>query len=283
MRDERRLEAAELRDLARIAPTQDNLFVAPGASEADPEALLIDVDGFEGPLDVLLTLARGQKVDLRRISILQLAEQYLAFVAAARRLRIELAADYLVMAAWLAYLKSRLLLPPPDDEEGPSAEELAARLAFQLERLEAMREAGAKLMARDRLGRESFARGEVEALSIKKSVEWTASLSDLLQAYAQVKTRDDYQPLHMRRAPVFALDDAVRRLSEILGTEMEWTTLARYLPRDWLGAPDRKRSALASHFAATLELVKRGDAELRQDDVFGPLMIRGRRRAAAHV
>lgn len=283
MRDDRHLEAADVRVLNQTPPTQDNLFVAPGAAEADPEALLIDVDGFEGPLDVLLTLARGQKVDLRRISILQLAEQYLAFVAAARRLRIELAADYLVMAAWLAYLKSRLLLPPPDTEDGPSAEELAARLAFQLERLEAMREAGAKLMARDQIGREIFARGEEEALTVRKSVEWTASLSDLLQAYARVKTREDYQPLHMRRAPVFALDDAVRRLAEIIGAEMEWTTLAKYLPRDWLGAPDRRRSALASHFAATLELVKRGDAELRQDDVFGPLMIRGRRREPAHV
>ena len=283
MRDDKALAEAEAKTLSEVPPTQDNLFVAPGAEAANPEALLVDVDGFEGPLDVLLTLARGQKVDLRRISILQLAEQYLAFVSAARKLRIELAADYLVMAAWLAYLKSRLLLPPPDDEEGPSAEELAARLAFQLERLEAMREAGAKLMARDQLGRDVFARGEVESMTVRRDVEWTCSLSDLLQAYSQVKTRDDYQPLHMRRAPVYALDDAVKRLSEIIGEAIEWTSLVKYLPRDWRGAPERRRSALASHFAATLELAKRGDAELRQDDVFGPLMIRARKREAAHA
>ena len=135
MRDEKALLEAEAKRAPSDAAFQDSLFVAPGAAETNPEALLIDVEGFEGPLDVLLTLARGQKVDLRKISILQLAEQYLAFIAAARKLRIELAADYLVMAAWLAYLKSRLLLPPPDEEDGPSAEELAARLAFQLERL----------------------------------------------------------------------------------------------------------------------------------------------------
>ncbi|MEM7525641.1 MAG: ScpA family protein [Pseudomonadota bacterium] len=268
-------EAVALRTPS-TAPAQDNLFVAPGAAAVDPEALLIDVDGFEGPLDVLLTLARGQKVDLRRVSILQLAEQYLAFVSAARKLRIELAADYLVMAAWLAFLKSRLLLPPPDTEDGPSAEELAARLAFQLERLEAMRTAGARLMARDQLGREVFGRGEVESLTIKREVEWTASLADLLQAYSRVKTKESYEPLHMRRAPVFALDQAVRRLADLIGASIEWTTLSAYLPGEWRSTPDRRRSALASHFAATLELVKRGDAELRQDDLFGPIYLRGK-------
>lgn len=267
----------------KLAPEEKEgqLFTPPGAAAADPEALLVDVDGFEGPLDLLLTLARGQKVDLRRISILQLAEQYLAFVAAARKLRIELAADYLVMAAWLAFLKSRLLLPPPETEEGPSAEELAARLAFQLERLEAMRNVAAKLMARDQLGREVFARGEAEALTVRREVEYTASLSDLLAAYARVKTKDSYQPLHLRRAPVYALDEAVKRLSGLIGQALEWTALSAWLPGDWVGAPDRRKSALASHFAATLELVKRGEAELRQDDVFGPIMLRARRRAAA--
>ena len=175
-------------------------------------------------------------------------------------------------------------LPPPDEEDGPSAEELAARLAFQPERLEAMRTAGARLMARDQLGRETFARGEVEALTVKKDVEWTASLSDLLGAYARIKTRDSYEPLHMRRAPVYALDDAVKRLEEMIGSALEWTKLSAYLPGDWLGAPERRRSAVASHFAATLELVKRGDAELRQDDVFGPIWLKGRNRTreAAH-
>lgn len=279
MRDDRVLIDLPERAAPSDAARQDSLFAAPGAEAADPGALLIDVEGFEGPLDVLLTLARGQKVDLRRVSILQLAEQYLAFVAAARTLRIELAADYLVMAAWLAYLKSRLLLPPPEDEDGPSAEELAEMLAWRLERLEAMRNAGARLMARDQLGRETFARGEEEATAVRRDVEWTASLSELLQAYARIKTKGSYEPLHMRRAPVFALEDAVKRLAGLIGASAEWATLASYLPLEWRGAPDRRRSALASHFAATLELVKRGDAELRQDDAFGPIMLRGR---AAH-
>lgn len=286
MRDEKALEVAKIGRLSETPPTQDNLFVAPNAQPLNPEALLIDVDGFEGPLDVLLTLARGQKVDLRRISILQLAEQYLSFVSAARKLRIELAADYLVMAAWLAYLKSRLLLPPPDLEDGPSAEELAAHLAFQLERLEAMRTAAARLMARDQLGREIFARGEEEALTVRTEVEWTASLSDLLGAYSRVKTRDDYQPLHMKRAPVFALDEAVRRLREMIGVSIDWRVLASYIPSDWLTTPTRRKSALASHFSAMLELVKQGDAEIRQDDVFGPIQLRATRsdeRAEAHV
>lgn len=286
MRDEKAIEAAKLGQLSETPPTQDNLFIAPNADGVNPEALLVDVDGFEGPLDVLLTLARGQKVDLRRISILQLAEQYLSFVSAARKLRIELAADYLVMAAWLAYLKSRLLLPPPDTEEGPTAEELAAHLAFQLERLEAMRTAAAQLMARDQLGREIFARGEEEALTVKTEVEWTASLSDLLNAYSRVKTRDDYQPLHMKRAPVYALDDAVKRLREMLGVSIDWQTLASYIPSEWLSTPTRRKSALASHFSAMLELVKQGDAEIRQDDTFGPIQLRAAQsegRVEAHV
>lgn len=277
MRDEKALEAAKTGVLSETPPMQDNLFVAPQSDGLNPEALLIDVDGFEGPLDVLLTLARGQKVDLRRISILQLAEQYLAFVQAARRLRIELAADYLVMAAWLAYLKSRLLLPPPDMEDGPSAEELAAHLAFQLERLEAMRDAAAKLMARDQLGREMFARGEEEALTVHKKVEFTASLADLLQAYSRIKTRDDYEPLHMRRAPVFALDDAVKRMRKIIGVTVDWQILSDYLPNDWMDKPERRKSALASHFSAVLELVKQGDAEIRQDNIFGPISLRAAR------
>lgn len=256
--------------------TERPLLVAPLASAADPEALLVDVDGFEGPLDLLLALARSQRVDLRRVSILQLAEQYLAFVAAARRLRIELAADYLVMAAWLAWLKSRLLLPPPDAEEGPDAETLAAELAWRLERLEAMRAAGARLMARDQLGRERFGRGEIEAVETRREVVWTATLSDLLQAYARVKTKESYEPLHLKRPPVMALEDAVKRLSGLIGAAMDWTELSAWLPAEWLGAPERRRSALASCFAASLELVKRGEAELRQEETFGPLRLRAR-------
>lgn len=280
MRDDKALEGAKIGRLSETPPTQDNLFIAPNADRTNPEALLIDVDGFEGPLDVLLTLARGQKVDLRRISILQLAEQYLAFVSAARKLRIELAADYLVMAAWLAYLKSRLLLPPPDTEDGPSAEELATNLAFQLERLEAMRTAAAQLMARDQLGREIFARGQEETMTVKTDIEWTASLSDLLNAYSRIKTRDYYQPLHMKRAPVYSLEDAVKRLREMVGVSVNWQVLSSYIPSEWFSTPTKRKSALASHFSAMLELVKQGDAEIRQDDTFGPIELRAARTEA---
>ena len=259
------------------------LLTAPHARGEAPEALLVDVDGFEGPLDLLLALARSQRVDLRRVSILQLAEQYLAFVAAARRLRIELAADYLVMAAWLAWLKSRLLLPPPDPEEGQSAEEMAAELAWRLERLEAMRNVGARLMARDQLGRDRFARGEIEAVETRRDVVWTATLSDLLKAYARVKTKESYEPLHFKRPPVYALEEAVKRLSALIGGATDWTELSAWLPAEWLGAPERRRSAAASCFAASLELVKRGEADLRQDEAFGPLRLRARRRDAARA
>ncbi len=180
----------------------EDFFDAGGTVERlAAEALVVDLDGFEGPLDLLLTLARSQKVDLRRISILRLAEQYLGFVEAAKRLRIELAADYLVMAAWLAYLKSRLLLPPDPAEAGPSGDDLAAHLAFQLQRLEAMRGAAAELMARDQLGRDVFARGVTEAVRRELRVVHTADMLDLLRAYARVKTREDFTPLHLERGP----------------------------------------------------------------------------------
>ena len=163
------------------------------------EALIVDVDGFEGPLDLLLMLSRTQKVDLRRISIVQLADQYLAFVAQAQTLRLELAADYLVMAAWLAYLKSKLLLPPDPEDDGPSAEDLAAHLAFQLARLEAMRAAAARLMARDQLGRDLFARGDPETLTSRRNVTWTATLLDLMRGYARIRTKDEFRPYVMDR------------------------------------------------------------------------------------
>ena len=176
----------------------DDMFQEDRISVAErvaAEALIIDVDGFEGPLDVLLTLSRTQKVDLRKISVLQLAHQYLAFVEKAKALRLELAADYLVMAAWLAFLKSRLLLPPDPTEEGPSGEELAAHLAFQLERLQAMRDCAARLMARDQLGRDFFARGQTEVVERVKKVTYTATLLDLMQGYARIRTRDDFLSL----------------------------------------------------------------------------------------
>ncbi len=238
------------------------------------EALIVDVDGFEGPLDLLLTLSRTQKVDLRKISVLQLAEQYLAFVERAKKLRLELAADYLVMAAWLAFLKSRLLLPPDPSDEGPSGEELAAHLAFQLERLEAMRKSAAKLMARDQLGRNFFARGIPENVERIRRVTYTATLLDLMQGYARIRTKDEFRPFVMDRDSVFTMEQALDRMRGLIGFAGDWTELISYLPEGWEIDPVRRRSATAATFAATLELAKRGAIELRQGDTFAPIQIR---------
>lgn len=240
------------------------------------EALIVDVEGFEGPLDLLLTLSRTQKVDLRRISVLQLAEQYLVFVTEAKALRIELAADYLVMAAWLAYLKSRLLLPPDPTEEGPSAEDLAAHLAFQLERLQAMREAAAQLMARDQKGRDFFARGLPEDITRHRKVTYSATLIDLMRAYARIRTKDEFRPFVMDRYHVYTMEQALDRMRGMLNWFGDWADLTSYLPDGWDGHPQRRRSATAAHFAAVLEMTKRGQIELRQGDTFSPIQIRRR-------
>lgn len=238
------------------------------------EALIVDVDGFEGPLDLLLQMSRTQKVDLRQISILALAEQYLLFVNEARKLRIELAADYLVMAAWLAFLKSRLLLPPDPKDDGPSGDELAAHLAFQLERLAAMREASAKLMARDQLGRDFFGRGIPEDVTRVRTVSYTASLLDLMQAYARIKTKDDFRPYAVDRDRILTMEQALDRLRGMIGFAGEWTDLSSYLPDGWSDDPAKRRSATASTFAASLELAKLGAIELSQSDTFGPIKLR---------
>ena len=238
------------------------------------ESLIVDVDGFEGPLDVLLTLSRTQKVDLRKVSVLQLAQQYLAFVERAKQLRIELAADYLVMAAWLAFLKSRLLLPPDPEEEGPSGEELAAHLAFQLERLQAMREHAAKLMARDQMGRDFFARGVPEDVQRVKKVTYSATLLDLMQGYARIRTKDEFRPYVMDRDAVFTLEQALERMRPLIGFAGTWTDISTYLPEEFAGDPVRLRSATASTFAASLELVKEGRAEIRQTETFAPIQLR---------
>ena len=247
----------------------------PRDADAAGDGLVIDVDGFEGPLDVLLTLARTQKVDLRAVSVLDLARQYLAFVERARTLRIELAADYLVMAAWLAYLKSRLLLPP-DPEEAVSADDLAAHLAFQLERLEAMRTAAARLMARDRLGRDVFARGMPEAQTRTRRIEYRATVLDLMQAYARLRTRDDFRPFVMDRRDVLTLEEALERLRPLIGAVQDWTDLMRFLPDGWSDDPMRRRSATASTFAACLELAKAGGLEVAQAAPFAPIRLRAR-------
>ena len=240
------------------------------------EALIVDVDGFEGPLDLLLTLSRTQKVDLRRISVLQLAEQYLGFVERARTLRIELAADYLVMAAWLAFLKSRLLLPPEPGEAGPSAEDLAAHLAFQLERLQAMRDAAARLMARDQKGRDFFARGLPEDLTHHRKVTWTATLLDLMRAYAMIRTKDEFRPFVLDRDHVYTMEQALERMRGLIGYTGDWAMLTSFLPEGWDVTPMARRSALAAHFAAVLEMAKRGQLTLRQGETFAPIELRRR-------
>lgn len=244
------------------------------AARQAAEALIVDVDGYEGPLDLLLTLSRTQKVDLRKISILHLAQQYLAFVERARALRLELAADYLVMAAWLAFLKSRLLLPPDPTEEGPSGEELAAHLAYQLERLQAMRDAAARLMARDRLGRDFFARGIPEGMTRTRRVTYSATLLDLMQGYARIRTKDEFRPYAMDRDSIFTLEQALDRMRGMIGFTGEWTDILSYLPDGFGTDPARRRSATASTFAASLELAKEGRIELRQAQAFDPIQLR---------
>ncbi len=239
------------------------------------EALIVDVDGFEGPLDLLLTLSRTQKVDLLKISVLALAEQYLAFIRKAKDLRIELAADYLVMAAWLAFLKSRLLLPPDPADEGPSGEDLAAHLAFQLQRLEAMRDVAARLMARDQKGRDFFVRGIPEDVTRVRRVTYTAMLLDLMQGYARIRTKDEFRQYVIYRESVLTMEEALYKKLNLIGFAGDWTDLSSYLPDGWTTDPKRRRSATAATFAASLELVKAGKAELRQSDTFAPIQLRG--------
>ena len=242
-------------------------------AEAEP-ALVIDVGGFEGPLDLLLHLARSQKVDLARISVLALAEQYLAFVDTARQVRIELAADYLVMAAWLAFLKSRLLIPQPPKDDGPSGEEMAATLAFRLKRLEAMRDAATSLVNRNRLGRDIFARGAPEHIAGDRPSVFTASLYDLLTAYSSLRQRQAVTEVTIEKRQVWSLSDArdmlIRMIGEIGG---DWQALDHYLLR-YMVSPADRATAIASAFAASLELAREGRIEIRQAGAFEPLLMR---------
>jgi segregation and condensation protein A len=254
---------------------QEELFDHQAVAErVVAETLIVDVDGFEGPLDLLLALSRSQKVDLRKISVLDLAVQYLGFIEKARELRIELAADYLVMAAWLAFLKSRLLLPPDPAIAGPTGDELAAHLAFQLERLQAMRDAAAKLMARDRLGRDRFVRGVTEDVTRRKTVNYSANLLDLMQGYARIRTRDDFRPFVMDRDSVFTMEQALQRMRGLIGFSGHWTDILSYLPDGWTDDPKKRRSATASTFAASLELAKEGKIVIRQDEIFSSIQIK---------
>ncbi len=262
---------AELDDAPAITLPDDD-WAGPAAAATEDAALYLELDGWEGPLDLLLDLARRQKVDLRRISILSLVDQYLTYIEQAEALRLELAADYLVMAAWLAYLKSALLLPR-DEQADPSPEELALRLQLRLQRLAAMRDAAARLMGRDRLGRDVFRRGAPEGLRVDRKARWQCDWFALVQAYGQVKART--QPVvHMvRDRMVMTLDSALSRVSAMLGVNLDWMELKDFLPPH--ADPKLRRSAMASSFVAALELARRGKAELQQEQTFGPLMLRG--------
>ena len=249
--------------------------------DAGPDdTLVVDVEGFEGPLDLLLALARTQKVDLAKISVLALAQQYLDFIAEARRLRLEVAADYLVMAAWLAYLKSKLLLPAePYDEGEPSGAELAALLAFRLKRLDAMREVSAQMMTRKRLGRDVFARGLPEPTRLTRKSIYDANVYDLLKAYSQQRQRTATRTLQMRQRTVWSLREAREELERLLGITCDWAPLDQLIA-EFLVEPELRRTALASSFTATLEMTREGALEIRQSKLFAPLLIRRRERAA---
>lgn len=239
------------------------------------ETLVLDLDGYEGPIDVLLALARQQKVDLTRISILDLAEQYLAFIVAARRLNLEIAADYLVMAAWLVYLKSRLLLPEEEDDDEPSGPELAEALSFQLRRLQAMQERGQQMMARPLLGRDVFARGDPQETEVVRSSVYEVSLFDLLSAYGENRRRGAEAVLEIEPSTLYSIAEAIERLSGLSGGTAGWQTLLEFLPPE-AGGGIRLRSAVASTFVAGLELARMGRLEFRQLSPFGPIYIRGR-------
>ena len=245
-------------------------------------SLVVDVEGFEGPLDLLLHLARAQKVDLSRISVLALVEQYIAFIDRAQRLRLELAADYLVMAAWLAYFKSRLLIPRPSADGEQSGEEMAAVLQFRLRRLEAMRDAAARLVNRNRLGRDVFARGMPETVIVERHNEYSASLYDLLTAYASLRQRQAVTHVHIARRGVWSLKDAREVLSRLIGDVGDWTALDMFLLR-YISSPEDRVTAIASSFAASLELVREGKLEVRQDKAFAPIYLRPASSAAEAV
>ena len=256
----------------------DLLWQDGGERGLHEENLVVDIAGFEGPLDLLLHLARTQKVDLARMSVLALAEQYLAYIEKARKIRIELAADYLVMAAWLAYLKSRLLIPKLPKDEGPSGEEMAAALAFRLKRLEAMRDAATRLVNRNRLGRDVFARGMPELVIVEKRNENLASLYDLLTAYASQRQRQAITNVQIAKRGVWSLKQARDILTRMVGEFRDWTALDSFLVKYLVSAEDRA-TALASSFAASLELVREGRIEVRQHEAFAPLYMRNRQQS----
>ena len=255
---------------------QVEAFDAPPRSQT----FVVDIDGFEGPLDLLLALVREHKLDLTKLSILDLAQQYLDFIEQARSLRLEIAADYLVMAAWLAFLKSKLLLPDEEGEDEPTGEELAAQLAHRLRRLDAMREAVAKLLNRNRLGRDFFARGLPEGIKLVRESTYDANIYDLLKAYANQRQRAAIDTIHFTARPVISIQDARERLEKVLGTSVDWAPIDALILQ-YMETPDLRRSALASSFSASLEMTREGATELRQEGAFAPLFIRKRESSGA--
>lgn len=247
-------------------------------SEENADLLRVSLHGFDGPIDMLLVLARSQKVDLTRISILDLATQYLDFIEKARQIRLEIAADYLVMAAWLAYMKSRLLLPDPPEDDEPSGEEMAARLAFQLRRLEAMQKFGAQIIERPQKDWHFFLRGAPEETSLEANIVYTASLYDLLRAYATQQKRAVGESFKIAPSELFSVDNALERLEEILGSIPDWNHLADFFPDHVKKGGLYRKSAIASMFVASLEMVKQGSLEVRQDQSYGPIYVRQAKR-----
>lgn len=252
--------------------TEADAFDAP--HRIGPSTLVLQLGSWEGPLDLLLTLARAQKVDLAQISILALVDQYLGFIRDARALSLELAADYLVMAAWLTYLKSALLLPP-DPEAEPDPQDLALKLQFQLQRLASMRDAGARLLARPQLGWDNFTRANPEGLKQETIAHYDIGYFDLIAAYGSIKARNGKAIHIVRRRAVMALDEAIERLERLLGQSLDWTDLARFLPVDLVDA-GYARSVMASSFVAALELTRLGKASLSQGAAFAPILVKAR-------
>lgn len=264
-------------------PDADDAFDAPvRAAPADIDALILNLDGYAGPLDVLLDLARTQRVDIRRISMITLVDQYLDFIAAARARSLELAADYLVIASWLTYLKSKLLIPQPSGADGePTADEMAARLAFQLQRLEAMRKAAESLLNLPQYGIDFFSRGAPEGVRVLKSPLWQAELFELLQAYTRQRVAAVDRTYKPEPPRVWSIEEARARIARLLGSIPDWTPLVSLTPAREIDAP--VASVVASAFNAALEFAKNGAMDIRQVAHFEPIYVRHRERAAAET
>ena len=252
-------------------------FVNDHLGDVKPEqlALFVNLDGFEGPIDLLLNLAREQKLDLKKIAILPLAEQYLQFINNARELDLEIAADYLVMAAWLTYLKSRLLLPDAEPEQNDEIVDMTDALRYQLLRLEAMQQAARRLQSLPKLGHARFKRGAPEQFAISSDSTWTASLYDLLACYGDIQSSDEAETLTIAATRLYSVEEAAKRLLHLISSMSDWTVLQHFLPTN-LSKPMDLRSATASHFVASLELAREGLLRLRQDSHFAPIYLKTR-------